>query len=54
MGKDGVEVFATFVDDCRQADYLGAGADNDEEFQLAVVGKVDVFIFGFHLFTGSK
>ena len=31
VGKDYIKVFATFVDDGCQADYLGASADNDNQ-----------------------
>ncbi len=37
VGQDGVEVGPAFVDDGCEADDLRAGADDDEELELAVI-----------------
>ena len=39
VGKDNVKIFAGLVDDGGQTDDLRAGADDDKQFQLAVVFK---------------
>lgn len=55
MGEDYVEVLAALVDSCSQSGNLGARAHDYQQFQLAVVCKLYVFIVGFHCFsTGSK
>ena len=48
-----VEVLAALVDDCGKADDFGAGTHDNQEFQLAVVGKfhVGVICLDFHYFT---
>ena len=52
VGEDYVEVLAAFVDGGCQADYLGACADDNQQFELAVVGEIYIGIVEFH--TGSK
>ena len=39
VGQDNIKIFAGLVDDGGQTDDLRAGADDDEQFQLAVVFK---------------
>jgi hypothetical protein len=39
VGQDNIKIFASLVDDGGQTDDLRAGADDDEQFQLAVVFK---------------
>ena len=46
VGKKDVEVVAALVDDGSETDDLGAGADDDEEFELAVVLEMDIAIIG--------
>lgn len=48
VGQDDVKIFAALVDGRREANNLGAGADDDEEFQLAVFGKTYVAVISFH------
>ncbi len=54
VGEDYVEVFAAFVDGGCKTDNLGSGADDNEQFQFAIVGEMYVGIIGFHFTTGSK
>ena len=51
--QDAVEVLAALVDDGREADDFGARAHDNQEFQLAVVGKFHVGVVGFnvHIFS---
>ena len=42
VGKDDVEVFAAFVDYCRQTDDFRAGAYYYQEFEFAVVFEMDI------------
>ena len=44
--QEAVEVLAALVNDCGKADNLGAGAHDDQEFELAVVGKFHVAVVG--------
>ena len=37
--EDAVEILAALVDNCRKADDFGAGTHDNQEFQLAVIGK---------------
>ena len=48
VGQDYVEVLAALVDGRRQADDLRACSDDYQQFEFSVVGKVYVFIIGFH------
>ena len=47
MGEDYVEVLAAFVDDGGETDYLGAGPDDYQQLEFAVVGKSDFILIGF-------
>ncbi len=47
MSQDGVKVGAAFVDDRREADDFGTGADYDKKFKAAVVLKMNVAIVEF-------
>ena len=49
MGEDDVEVLTALVDDGGQADDLGAGADDDAEFEFAVFLPVNVSIIKLRL-----
>ena len=49
MGEDAVEILAALVDDGRKADDFGARTHDDQEFQLAVVGKFHVGVVCFNL-----
>ena len=40
MGKQGVEILATFVDYCRQTDDFWTSSDDNEKFQFSVVLKL--------------
>ena len=51
MSQDGIEVFATLVNHCCETDDFRAGADNDKEFQLPVILKMDVAIVEFRCFV---
>ena len=42
VGQDNIKIFAGLVDDGGQTDDLRASADDDEQFQLAVVFKGNV------------
>ncbi len=48
VGQDDVEVPAALVDGGREADDFGAGADDDEKLQTAVVGEGNVVKFRIH------
>ena len=52
MRKDTVKVLAAFVDYRSKTDDLWTGADDDEEFEAAVVleGYVAIVCFEFHYF----
>lgn len=54
MGQYHIEIPAALVDDGRQPDDFGACAHDDEQFEFAVAGKLDVAIVCFHFSTGSK
>ena len=47
--EDAVKVLAALVDDSRKADDFGAGTHDNQEFQLAVVGKFHVGVVCFNL-----
>ncbi len=49
MREDAVEILAALVDDGRKADDFGAGTHDNQEFQLAVVGKFHVGVIGLNL-----
>ena len=49
MGEDDVEILAALGDDRRQADNLWAGAHDDQQLKLAVVGKMDISEVSFHM-----
>ena len=49
VGEDDIEILAAFGDDGGETDYLGTGADNDNEFQLTVVLELYVGIIKFGL-----
>ena len=53
MREETVEILAALVDDGREADDFGARTHDNQEFQLAVVGKfhVGVICLDFHYFT---
>lgn len=50
MGENHIEVLTALVDNCGKADDLGAGADDDAEFEFAVFLPVNVCIICLHLF----
>ena len=49
MGEDYVKILAALVDNCGKADDLGAGADDDAEFEFAVFLPVNVCIIKLRL-----
>ena len=53
MGQNHIEIFAAFGDDSSKPDDLRTGADDDAEFDFAVILPVNVTViefrsFGFH------
>jgi hypothetical protein len=53
VGQDNIKIFAGLVDDGGQTDDLRAGADDDEQFQLAVVFKRNAAVVR-HIFLLSS
>ena len=55
VGEEAVEVLPAFVDDGGEADDLGAGADDDQEFKLAVILKAChiALFYGFEIGVGA-
>ena len=49
MRENAVEILAALVDDGRKADDFGAGSHDNQEFQLAVVGKFHVGVICLYL-----
>ena len=48
MRQYAVEIFSALVDYRGKADYLGARADDYQQFQFSVIFEFYVFIIGFH------
>ena len=49
VGENDVEILAALIDSSRQTDNLRSSAYDYQQFEFAIVGKMDVFIIGFHL-----
>ena len=51
MGQNHIEIFAAFGDDSSKPDDLRTGADDDAEFDLAVILPVNVTVIEFRSFS---
>lgn len=61
MGQNGVEIEAALVDDGGKPDDFGSSPDDNQQFEFAVVCKLNIRVIQFDLFhclavysTGSK
>ena len=61
MCQNGVEIEAALVDDGGKPDDLGASPDDNQQFEFAIVCKMNILVIQFDLFhylviysTGSK